>query len=179
MFQVDLLFARYEGDGDIGLGLKIEVPEGSGVFGVFVELGAGEWTLAPDNAGDIGGELSNICMGDHTPNIMPYDMDRLFDAHMLRHQFVEILSEHILGVAIRRVGRVPSTTVVWSYNSVAGFSERDGDMAELIRCLWEAVNEENGTLRLARGWKTFDVVDTDLRVGLLKPDLAVVGNGVV
>lgn len=119
MFQVDLLFARYKRDGDVGLGLKIEVPEGSGVFVVFVKFGAGEWTLAPDDAGDVGGELGYIRMGDHSPNIMPHDMDRLFDAHMLRHQFVQILGEYILGVAIRRVGRVPSTTIVWNYDSVA------------------------------------------------------------
>ena len=47
-------------------------------------------------------------------------------------------------------------------------------MAELVGCLWEAVDEEYGALGLARGWETFDVVDTDLGVGLLKPDLAVV-----
>lgn len=50
-------------------------------------------------------------------------------------------------------------------------------MAELVGCFWKTVDEEDGTLRLARGGKTFDVVDTDLRVGLLKPDLAVVGDG--
>lgn len=50
-------------------------------------------------------------------------------------------------------------------------------MTELVGCLWEAVDEENGSLRLARGGEVFDVVDTDLRVSLLKPDLAVVGDG--
>ena len=49
-------------------------------------------------------------------------------------------------------------------------------MAELVRCFWEAVDEEYGALGLARGWEAFNVVDTDLRVGLLKPDLAVVGG---
>ena len=39
------------------------------------------------------------------------------------------------------------------------------------------MNEENGTLRLAGSGKTLDIMDPDLRVGLLKPDLAVVGNG--
>ncbi len=179
MLEVELLFAGYKGDGDIGLGLKIKVPKRGSMLVVLVEFGAGEWTLAPDDAGNFGGELSHVRMGDHSPNIVPNDMDRLFDAYMLRHQLVQILSEHILGIAIRWVGRVTGATVVWSYDSVAGFSERDSDMAELVGCLWEAVDEENSTLRLARGGKAFDVVDTDLRVGLLKPDLAVVGNGCV
>lgn len=104
MFQVDLLLAGYEGDGDVGLGLKVEVPEGGGVFGVFVEGGSREGAFALNDAGDVGGELSHIRMGDHTPNVVPDNMDRLFDAHMLRHQFVQILSEHILGVAIGWVG---------------------------------------------------------------------------
>ena len=74
------------------------------------------------------------------------------------------------------MGRVPGATVVWSDDPEAGFRERDNDMAELVRCFWEAVDEEYGALGLARGWETFNVVDTDLRVGLLKPDLAVVGG---
>ena len=49
-------------------------------------------------------------------------------------------------------------------------------MAELVGCFWEAVDEEDGALGLAGGRKTFDVVNADLRVGLLKPDLAVVGD---
>lgn len=49
-------------------------------------------------------------------------------------------------------------------------------MAELVGCLWEAVDEEDGAFRLVRGGRTFDVVDADLRVGLLEPDLAVMGD---
>lgn len=176
MFQVHLLFAGNKGDGDIRLGLKIKVPEGSGVLGIFVKFRARKWTLAPDNAGDVGGELSDVRMGDHSSNVVPHDMNRLFDAHMLRHQFVQVLSEHILGVAIGWVGRVSSTTVVWGYHSIAGFREGDGDMTELVGRLWEAVDEKNGTFGIAGGGKAFDVVDTDLWVGLLKPDLAVVGD---
>ena len=41
------------------------------------------------------------------------------------------------------------------------------------------MDEEDGVLWLAGGGGAFDVVDPDLRVGLLKPDLAVVGDGVV
>lgn len=50
-------------------------------------------------------------------------------------------------------------------------------MAELVGCLWEAVDEQDGALGLAGSGETLDVVDTDLRVGLLEPDLAVVGGG--
>ena len=39
------------------------------------------------------------------------------------------------------------------------------------------MDEQDGVFRLAGGGETFDVVDPDLRVGLLKPDLAVVGDG--
>ena len=39
------------------------------------------------------------------------------------------------------------------------------------------MNEEDGAFWLARCRKTLDVVDADLRVGLLEPDLAVVGDG--
>ena len=39
------------------------------------------------------------------------------------------------------------------------------------------MNEEDGAFWLARCGKTLDVVDADLRVGLLEPDLAVVGDG--
>ncbi len=89
---------------------------------------------------------------------------------------MQILSQHILGVAIGWVGRVSSTAVVRSDDSVAGFGERDRDMAELVGCLWEAVDEEYGALRLAGGWETFNAVNADLRVGLLEPNLTVVGD---
>ena len=88
MFQIHLLFTGDKGDGDVGLSLKVKMPEGSRVFGVFVERGAGEWTLAPDDAGDVGGELSNIGVSDHSSYIVSDHMDWLFDPHMLRHQFV-------------------------------------------------------------------------------------------
>ena len=39
------------------------------------------------------------------------------------------------------------------------------------------MDEEDGVLGLAGGEETFDVVDADLRVGLLEPDLTVVGDG--
>ena len=176
MFQVRLLLAGYEGDGDVGLGLEVEVPEGGAVLGVLVERGAGEWTLAPDDAGDVGRELRDVGVGDHPSNIVPHDVNRLFDAHVLRDQCVQVLREHVLGVAIGRMRRVSSTAVVWSYDPIAGFGEGDGDVAELVGCLREAVDEEDGTLGLAGGGKTVDVVDPDLRVGLLEPDLAVVGD---
>ena len=176
MFQIDLLFARDKGDSDVGLSLEVKVPEGGGVFGVFVEFGTGERALAVDDAGDVRGELGGIGVGDHAANVVSDDVDRLFDAHMLRHQFEKILREDVFGVAVRRVGGVSGASVVGGDDSVAGLSEWDGDMAELVGCLWEAVDEEDGTLRLARGGKAFDVMDADLRIGLLKPDLAVAGN---
>lgn len=52
-------------------------------------------------------------------------------------------------------------------------------MAELVGCLWEAVDEEYGAFGLSSGGKAFDVVDPDLRVCLLEPDLAMAGNGSV
>ena len=48
-------------------------------------------------------------------------------------------------------------------------------MAELVRTLREAVDEEDGGFGLARGWKAFNVMDTDLGVGLLNPDLPMAG----
>ena len=64
-------------------------------------------------------------------------------------------------------------TVVWSDDSVASFSEWNDNMAELIRRLWEAVDEEYGVLGLAGGRETFDVVDANLGILLLEPDLPV------
>ena len=177
MLEVDFLFARDKGDGNVGLGLKVEMPEGSRMFCVLIEVCPWERTFAPYDTGHVGRKLNYIRMGDHSPNVMPHDVDRLFDPHVLCHQLIQVLCKHVLGVAIRRVGRVPGTAVVWDYDSIAGFSEGDSGMAELVGCLWEAVDEENGTLRLARGWKTIYIVDTDLRVGLLEPYLAVVGGG--
>lgn len=121
------------------------------MFCVLVELCSRERTFAPYDAGDVGGELSHIRMGDHSSNVMPDDVNRLFDAHMLCHQLIQVLCEHVFGVAIRRVGRVTGPAVVRSYYSVAGFGEGASDMAELIGCLWEAVNEEDGALGFARG----------------------------
>lgn len=179
IFQVHLLSAGYEGDGDVGLSLEVPVPEGRTVFVIFVELRAGEQTLAPYHAGDVGGELGNVGVGDHSSNVGSDDVYWLLDAHVLRHQFVEVLSEHGFGVAIRWAGRVSSATVIGSDDPVAGFCERNGDVPELVACLREAVDEEYGTLGLASGGKAFDVVDSDLRVRLLEPDLAMAGNGSV
>ena len=64
------------------------MPKGSGVFVVFVELCAGEWTFAPDDAGDVGGELSHICVGDHSADVVAHDVDGFFDPHMYCHQLV-------------------------------------------------------------------------------------------
>ena len=64
------------------------MPEWGGVFGVFVEFGTREGTLAPNDTGDLGRKLSGVRMGDHSSNVVSDDMDRLFDAQMLRHQFV-------------------------------------------------------------------------------------------
>lgn len=104
VFQVHLLSTSYEGDGHVGLSLEVPVPEGRTVFVIFVELRTGEQTLAPYHAGDVGGELGNVGVGDHSPNVGSDDVYGLLDAHVLRHQFVEILSEHGFGVAIRWVG---------------------------------------------------------------------------
>lgn len=51
--------------------------------------------------------------------------------------------------------------------------KRDNDMAELMKYFREAVNEEDGTLRLVREGAAY------LRVGLLDPGLTVLcfGNG--
>ena len=152
VFEVHLLFARDEGDGDVGLGLEIKVPERSGVFGLFVEPGARKRTLAPDDAGDVGGELRDVGMSDHPSNVVADDVDGFSNAHVISHQRVQVMSEHILGVAIGWVGRVSGAAVVGSDDSVASFSERDSYMAELIGCLWEAMDEEYGALGLARGW---------------------------
>ncbi len=59
--------------------------EGGTVFAVVVEFSTGQWALAPNDAGDVGRELRNIGMRDHSANVVSDDMDRLFDAHMLRH----------------------------------------------------------------------------------------------
>ena len=37
------------------------------------------------------------------------------------------------------------------------------------------MDEEYCAFGLARGWKAFNVMDTDLGVGLLKPDLLMAG----
>ena len=103
------------------------------MLGVFVEGGSREGTLAPDDAGDARGELSDVGVGDHAADIVSHDVDWLFDADVLGDQFVEILSEHVFGVAVWRVGGVPSATVVWDYDSIAGLSEGAGDVAELVR----------------------------------------------
>ena len=149
------------------------------MFAIFVELRTGEQTLAPYHAGDVEGKSGNVGVGDHSPNVGSDDVYGLLDAHVVSHQFVEILSEHGFGVAIRWVGGVSSATVIGGDDPVAGFCERNGDVAELVGCLWEAVDEEYGAFGLASGGKAFDVVDPDLRVYLLEPDLAMTGNGSV
>ena len=60
-------------------------------------------------------------------------------------------------------------------NVISCLSERNNDVAELIRCFREAVNEEDGTLRLVRDGTAFCVEDPDLRVRLLDPGLTVLG----
>ena len=62
------------------------------------------------------------------------------------------------------------------HDSVTSFGEWNDDMAELIRCLGEAVDEQYRVLGLAGGWETFDIINADLGVGLLKPDLPVAGG---
>ena len=177
MLQVHFLFARHERDGDVGLGLEIKVPEGRGVLCGFVEGGSGEGTLAPDDAGDSRRELSDVCMGDHAADIVTHDVDGAGDADVLGDECVQIASEDVFGVAVWRVGGVPRASIVRGDDSIAGVGERVGDVAELIGRFREAVDEEDGVFRLGGGGETFDVVDPDLRVGLLEPDLAVVGDG--
>ena len=69
--------------------------------------------------------------------------------------------------------------IIWCENVVSCFCERNNDVAELIRCFREAVNEEDRTLRLVREGAAFCVEDPGLRVGLLDPGLTVLrfGNG--
>ena len=88
MFEVHFLFARDEGDGDVGLALEVEMPEGRGVLGVFVEGCPGEGTLAPDDAGDARRELSDVSVGDHAADVVAHDMNRFFDADVLGDQFI-------------------------------------------------------------------------------------------
>ena len=87
------------------------------------------------------------------------------------------MSEDVLGVAVWRVGGEPRATIIGGDDAIAGLGEGRGDVAELVGGFWEAVDEEDGVLWLAGGGEAFDVVDADLRVGLLEPDLAVVGDG--
>ena len=69
--------------------------------------------------------------------------------------------------------------IIWRENVVSCLRERNNDVAELIRCFRKAVNEKDRTLRLARDGAAFCVKDSDLRIGLLNPCLAVLsfGNG--
>ena len=70
-------------------------------------------------------------------------------------------------------------TIVWCENVVSCLCEWNNDVAKLIRCFREAVNEEDRTLRLTGAGTAFCVEDPDLRVGLLDPGLPVLrfGNG--
>lgn len=67
--------------------------------------------------------------------------------------------------------------IVGREDVVSCLCERNNDMAELIRCFREAVNEEDRTLGLARQGAAFCVKDPDFRVGLLDPGLTVLRFG--
>lgn len=60
---------------------------------------------------------------------------------------------------------------------VAGLGEGNDNVAELVGCLGEAVDEKNDAFWFVRRGETFDVEDPDFGAGLLEPDLAVVGFG--
>ena len=67
--------------------------------------------------------------------------------------------------------------IVWREDMVSCLGERNDDMAELIGCFGEAVDEEDRTLRLAREGLAFCVKDPDLRVRLLDPGVTVLSLG--
>ena len=60
---------------------------------------------------------------------------------------------------------------------IAGFGKGNDDFAELVGCLREPVDEQDGALRLTRCRQTLGVVDADFRIGLLYPELEVARLG--
>ena len=102
------------------------------MLGVLIEGGSREGTLAPNDACNGRWELRDVCVSNHAADIVAHDVNGLGDADVLGDQFIEILREDVLGVAVWRVGGVPGATIVGDYDSVAGLGEGAGDVAELV-----------------------------------------------
>ncbi len=91
---------------------------------------------------------------------------------------MEVLGYDGFGVAVRRLRGVSVAAVVGRQHAVAGVGEGDEDVAELVGCFREAVDEEDGAFGLwGGGGEAFGVEDAEFGVGVLEPGLAVVWFG--
>lgn len=84
---------------------------------------------------------------------------------------MEVCREDFLGIACCRAGGVAGTAIIWGDDTVAGGGEGSHDMAELVGGFREAMDDKYDAF-LSAGRFCFDVVNSDLGVGSLKPDLA-------
>lgn len=100
-------------------------------------------------------------MRNHSTNIVAHDVDWLRDAQVLCQKRVNIACHDNLGVSVAGVRGMASTSVVGSNNTVSSIAQRCNDMAKLVGCLREAVDQENDTLGLC-GRRAVDVVNRHL-----------------
>ncbi len=97
-------------------------------------------------------------MSNHATNVVADNVYGFSDAQVLGEQRVDVSCHDNLGVAIARVRRVASAPVIWRNNPIARIAQRCNDMAELVRRLWEPMDQENDTLGLRR-CRTINVVN--------------------
>lgn len=73
---------------NIGHRVKVEMPKREAVLGVFIHSGAWERAFAPDHALHAVRKESTVCVRDHSPNVMAYQMNLLLDAQMFNKESV-------------------------------------------------------------------------------------------
>jgi len=118
-----------------------------------VRLRSGLRALPPHDAARAIRVPTRKAVRDHPPDIVPdhmhlVDTERVEHAHQIRRQ-----DRLAIPLQASGAGRVSCSAVVRRDDAVPPFRQRRDDMAELVRCLREAVDEQQdallGTLRRA------------------------------
>ena len=127
MLEIHPLPTRYERFGNVGYSLEGKMPHRGDVLGVVVVFRPWEGSLAPDDAGDIIWELSNVGVGDHGTDVVPNHIDlSVLGLDVLDHHVVYVLGQNVFGEALWTdvwLGTVAGSAIVRGNDVVAGVCE--------------------------------------------------------
>lgn len=109
-----------------------------------VDGGAGQRTLAPRDRGGVVREARGVGVRHHAADVVADDVHGVRDLEVRGEEVVEVRRHLHLFVAGARVRGLACAAVVRGDDGVAGVGERGDDVAELVRGLRVAVDEEDG-----------------------------------